>query len=561
MDTVEKFKNALKELKKDLAKSRGYLERQAIYLNRQIDRTAKRVFASYAKEYPKIQADKIQEFIMERELGIEYDVEKQYDDISDRLMIMDNFIKGIQLYIDSFPNGNAKNYYWIDGLVRMLKYLRFLGIMNLEEIATIIGLAVSSNMRYINKFHDQLYDDDDRVRRLRDYFNEDGTFKYNDKIDPFRQALKEIDDDKDYFQLLIEFGIGTEYTPVPLAESLSTLLAKNNVILEIEAKDASALAAKRLFREAELASQNDENTDVPANFWDTVSASFDHLKAMRPLDICIFLEAIIRASRVTAVPQKVIAECLGMLVHIDYQNKNSKTYIESHPKEIAGLMEYFNPDGTFKENPRIKNFEKILESLVNRSVQRIEASLQTEMVWTIPIACASLLMENNEAWRQVRANEKRAAKIERAREELSRYYADGRVIEIPHNIGEFDEILDRCGFSEIEKATIRRHRDNRIKMLGYRVGRILDEEQLQLYIDAEDLMKKLSPNQPDRDAIKVCFADLASIADLLSNELDASEKEYFDLEKRDILAQLKGYIDKYTLSTEQPVGMQKVLTK
>ena len=65
MDTVEKFKNALKELKKNLAKNRGYLERQAIYLNRQIERTAKRVFAGYAKEYPKIQGDKIQEFIME----------------------------------------------------------------------------------------------------------------------------------------------------------------------------------------------------------------------------------------------------------------------------------------------------------------------------------------------------------------------------------------------------------------------------------------------------------------------------------------------------------------
>ena len=48
MDTVEKFKNALKELKKNLAKNRGYLERQAIYLNRQIERTAKRVFAGYA---------------------------------------------------------------------------------------------------------------------------------------------------------------------------------------------------------------------------------------------------------------------------------------------------------------------------------------------------------------------------------------------------------------------------------------------------------------------------------------------------------------------------------
>jgi len=65
--------------------------------------------------------------------------------------------------------------------------------LNTEEISKIIGMAISFNSQYAAKHKDHIIEEIDTINQLAKYYNQDGTFKYNEDIKTFSILMKNLD--------------------------------------------------------------------------------------------------------------------------------------------------------------------------------------------------------------------------------------------------------------------------------------------------------------------------------------------------------------------------------
>lgn len=544
MNATEKMKNCLKELRGQLQEALNK------YRNRKIEIMHKRS-SNAANKYGKMQP-KIDTRTSSIQDEIDENLQNEYASIDSLMAFTNRVITVINLIINTYGSDRAMNYISLTGLIETLYYVYSTGALTIEEVGIIIGLDVDAGRRKLYKNTDEKLKNEYSIAILENYFAEDGTFKYNDRVEEFKKEIERLETVPNSLQKFLKEILGIEYERKPFARELTALLIESNIAFEKSAKTSSTLIVKRSIRETEriLKRYETPNDDPEKNaLLRLVSLSFSHEKAIKPFDICAFLHAMLVSTIVAPVSPKAISECLGMLVNVDYQNKNNqRTYIENNPREVKQLLEYFNEDGTFKENPRVKDFQNILTNLIMKDFKNNPSLVIPEGAAQLPNEIAVLLEESNEKYRQDNARKKREAQEQIAREELSRYYFEGRILEIPFRLERFYDILDRCGFSETEKNDILRYLDNRIQIKGYRVGLILDEEELQLYLDAKALLNTLQTSNRDYIELQEALKNLNSIADLISYAEDKAEREFLEGERLEVLNYLRRTLQKYGAS-------------
>ncbi len=476
----------------------------------------------------------------------------EYALVEKKVILINNIITVLNTIINNYSTSRAVKFISLPTLLETLSYAYGIGVLTIEDVRNIFGLTVEAGRRFLSKSKDNcLSSAEYSITLLQDYFESDGNFRYNERVERFKNEISRLEADKDSFKTMLHEILGISYEEKSLADELTELLEENNRSLEAEKKDSSTLVIKKVISEIErvLNKYSDPNV-YQDSMWVTVSSSFDHEKAVKPLDISVFLYTMTVCTVITDVPPRDIAACLGMLVHKDFQNRNNtRLYFERCPREVKQLLGYFNEDGTFKENPRVKDFENILRDILTKTFKCQSAMVIPEALNLMPRELRVLLEESNEKFRVMHAAERRSIKEAAAREKISEYYANGCVIEIPFLLDEFLTNLHECGFTDEEEATIKRHIDNRIQMRGYRVGLILNEEELQLYLDSKNLIKVLANDSEDLNRLSEALKNLSTIADLLSYEISSEERAYLEAEKRELLENMKTIVTKYSASS------------
>lgn len=92
-----------------------------------------------------------------------------------------------QTIINAFENDKIKDP--INHLNELIVKLKFTHL-SITEINKIIGMAIVFNSKYAKKNKNHSIDNIDIINQLAEYYNEDGTFKYNEDTETFENLMK-----------------------------------------------------------------------------------------------------------------------------------------------------------------------------------------------------------------------------------------------------------------------------------------------------------------------------------------------------------------------------------
>lgn len=554
MRLTEKFKRGLKDLRRQLTEKLQYYKEQENEFCEKLGRQSMEVAITYQEFTDKMNQEEYESFLDAKAEDICLQNRDESRALKRKMLYISRIISDLNDVINNFSLDRADRFIPLQILMELLYYACSANIISLEEAGRILGMVIRAGSRNLGKDSNRY--SEVAIIVLEDYFNEDGTFKYNDRIDRFKVAIEYLERCPDTLRMLLSKFLHINYDRVDLSTGLTELLAANNALLREKVGETSTLLIKQYMNDfEEKSSQIFGNTGEQDSLWQVVSMCFDHEKAIKPIDLSCYLYTVVACTMTSEVDPKAAVECLGMLVHID-QSANSRIYDERYPKEVKRLVEYFNEDGTFKENSRVLDFRTMIGDLMRINFRKPPALQLPKSAEDLLERMVGLLEKSNDEYRRSHVQRKKEALAQKARERLIEYYdyIDGRVVAVPFDLDDFLDILGKCDFSEDENETIMRHMNNRVKIRGYKIGYILDEEELQLYLDATDLLTELSKDSSDRLEIEAAISNLSSLVSLYSSELDTSEKAYLEEEKHEILDCLERIVKKYALSGESSVG-------
>ncbi len=547
MTPIEEMRKSLKDLKKQLQTLGKKVN--GIYSNTLREMITK---ARYIGTKHK-NLDDLSDEIMK--VSQEEDYDSQIGTCQNILFNVEHINKTVGDFIDSFSEDRAVKYVYLGETIETLYYVYGYSHVPIEDIALLFGLVVNANYEYILKSEDNEPYDANVIVVLKNYFNPDGTFRYNENLELFKKSISIFEKKDSSLRNALYNMLDIDYEIESFSELFTELLKKSNERILAKQKTSATLRLKSAIWSYYEQGKKRYPELVNDYVWEVLAASFDEKKAVKPLEIAGFLHSINLC--ITEVPMnaKDIAECLGMLVYIDSkEGPKNRLYKESHEKEVKALLAYFNEDGSFKENARVTDFIKIIYELTAKDFRREGKMDLIGHLDLIPEELGKLLEESNEQYRQLHAEERRVAKEMAARESLSRYYEDGHVLEVPLHLDEFLSLLHNCGYTIEEENAIIRHMNNRKRLFNNRVSSILDEEEIQCYLDANECLIMLSVTSDDYKKMREEFKNLSTVADMLSYELDREEREYLESEKTRILEYLQKMTAKYTVSEDGEVS-------
>lgn len=555
MTPIEKLKESLKELKRQL-QILGKKNREL-----QTDLHAKKAYDAIQHTTNTPSNSLVNLF----KKTVDLEDEKMYDAkllLTEDIDYNVNFLtKTIGEFQDSFSEDRAVKYISIAHAIETLYYVRCYSKMSLEDLAVIFGLIINADYEYLLKNRDAEPDDMASILILRNYFAEDGSFRYNENVSLFEEELALYDLTESILEKTLDSMLDRGYPILPFAKDFKELLIKNNEKILVDTKSSAVLRVKdAIWTFDATIDESEEEKDATSPtisrhmLLSIVASIFDHEKVVSPLEIAGFLHTVSMCITEISIDSRDFARCLGMLVHVDIKKgPNNRFYFEKHEKELRILQNYFNEDGSFKENPRVNEFWNTLYNISKKDFKKTLSDTFDSELRVIPDALRKLLIESNEAYRLKHREEKKRAQEAEAREKISIYYTNHRVVQIPFLLKEFYETLRKCGFSIEEESTIRRHIENRIEARGLYINAILDEEELDLYLTSKRIVASLQPDDPDYFEIRTALKNLSSLGELHTVELDEDEREYLKAEKAEIMDYLTRFVNRHRTNEEGEV--------
>lgn len=121
-----------------------------------------------------------------RTLAFDALIEK-YNFYSHFLEFLKSQYYSMQNIINAFENDKIKDP--INQINELIVKLKFTSL-NIEEISRIIGMAIVFNSKYAKRNKNHSIDNIDIINQLAEYYNEDGTFKYNNDTETFENLME-----------------------------------------------------------------------------------------------------------------------------------------------------------------------------------------------------------------------------------------------------------------------------------------------------------------------------------------------------------------------------------
>lgn len=301
----------------------------------------------------------------------------------------------------------------------------------------------------------------------------------------------------------------------------------------------------------------------------SLSAFFDIVTAFKTMKER--LTDVTKSSIYSELTDQVITECFGMVVAADFKYLSKMEEIAPEQIELVKtLINYFNPDGTFKYNEDIATYIKALkeitsyidiyfyDELVNKNALN---QMITLFVNALEASNARIKRAEEERVETIK-NESEPIRDEESLEELKRYYRNNSLIAIPEDMDAFLELLDRCNIDERERKYILSLIEERLneakvdKLVLYLFG-----SDLEIYEKSKNILSTLRFNDPDYYMVVESFSTLESICELLNEASDEEEIEYLTAEKQEIMECLNDFVGRHLLeekiSTNNLVFLQK----
>ncbi|MDE6285326.1 MAG: hypothetical protein K2M17_06225, partial [Bacilli bacterium] len=203
---------------------------------------------------------------------------------------IENVIFNVGIVIDSFQDNVVTNKLDLPSLMEFLAYAHSVERVPAESLARCFGLAVVAGDKILGKKETNRSRDEDFIKVLRHYFNEDGTFRYNEHVVFFDEVLQKLRIDNGYLPAFLHY-LGVAIDCSALMRQFVQLLDQNNKKIEFTMGGSSSVL--RIKKALEDAKNNlvrySNNKEIYASFARSLSMAFDHEKCIKPVDLEAFL--------------------------------------------------------------------------------------------------------------------------------------------------------------------------------------------------------------------------------------------------------------------------------
>lgn len=558
MTDVELFKNAMRILKKRLQDTLVEKNQELKNANQAMINEARKISRSVDGTKP--EALVFQE-MLSKVLDAK-DVTRRMEIAQANVKNLENFIYNMGNVIESYQENLVTNKLDLPSLLELMAYAHEVENVPFEALLKCFGLAVVAGEKKLSKSEKIRSRDEQFVIAFINYFNPDGTLRFNEHIDFFENMLKKLCL-ADCYITELRYFLGVNVSQSIFPSAFKALLEQNNIriINAMPENKTSALrfklAIRSILTDEEKSKYSEEAftmspTEKEENeaFLRRISMAFDNEKCINPLNLAAFL-GILQSTTPEEISCEDISVCLGMLVHQNHRAMMDKTnkYIELNPKEVRTLLEYYNEDGSFKENPRVEAFRKLIYDLLNKAYQEITLK---DLEATNPnFSCladdlAELLEKSNRSYKEQRDTAKTQEIHLKTPERLREFYRNNRLVKMPEDMKEFACILEESGLDEAEKRFIMGEIETKaagvkeVKVTNYLFGEALD-----IYLAAKRIHSTLLAYHEDYYPVIEKFQYLPSIIENLHVATDAEEKEFLEGELEETLGFLQDFIGKH----------------
>lgn len=559
MSDVELFKSAMRNLKKRLQDVLAEKKKEYEVVNEEMVKEAIKIGNSVDNTKP---APLIVQEMVVKVLTVSDGITHKFESVRAEIESLENLIYVMGNVIDSYQEGLVTGKLDLPSLLELMAYAHEADNVPFEALLRCFGLAVVAGEKKLSKSENFRSRDEQFVNALMNYFNPDGTLKFNEHIGFFEEMLSRLCITDCYITELRYF-LGINVSPSIFPSAFKDLLDQNNIriIESMPENKTSALRFKLAINAISTAEEEDEKSEEASKmspeekeeneaFLRRISMAFDNEKCINPLNLAAFL-GILQTTDPEEISYEDISICLGMLVHQNYKAMMDKTnkYIELNPKEVRALLEYYNEDGSFKENPRVEAFRKLIYFLLNKAYQEI--TLKDIAASNPDFSCladnlTSLLEKSNRRYKEQRATAKAEEIHFKAAERLREFYRNNRLVKMPEDMEDFIRILEESGLDEAEKRFIMGEIE--LKTAAAKEDKVtvyLFGEDLDTYLTAKSIHSTLPIYHEDYYPVVERFQYLPAIIESLRVATDSEEKEFIKGELQETLDYLQDFIGKH----------------
>lgn len=286
------------------------------------------------------------------------------------------------------------------------------------------------------------------------------------------------------------------------------------------------------------------------------------------------IETLFHQMCYTTLTLEEISKIIGMAITFNSQyakrNKNHKIENINYIHQLA--LDYYNPDGTFKDHIDIKIFERNMRKLFKEpfdGFEIINRIFSTTTVYTIDDLIA-FYFESNHQYKneqnidtkdtfEISQNEDYtiSAEVRQALQELKKYYKNGSIIAIPSNLDEFYSILENTNLDEQEKKYITNLLNEEIsKARNLTISKFLSPQEQEIYTTATKLLDKFTYSNKDVYTLKQLIEEIQTILQFLEEEPDEELLSEIPIIIEQLSIICNRYKDNDTLSTNHLLFLQ-----
>lgn len=554
MEEVKIFKKAMRNLKQKVQTLLDGKENTRDGMSKEMVQKAMRIGASASREDIGLALLQILDGV-EKEKVLCDSYSKVVADTKD----LKSFLFSIDQVIGNFQDNGATSFLDLPSLVWFLAYVHIYEDVPMNVILHIFGMDVEAGVRFFLKSDKHSTRDKHFVVILSAYFNSDGTLRYNEIEEYFINCIKGICRNVCYVELFDSY-LETPVDIHVLENGFLELLRANNKAIEEKNSDSSFLTVKK----ALLSFINTNIVDPQIrraliNF----SVSFDHEKCVDAIPFFYALNMFQVIFDGKNVQAEDISTCFGAVVYRNFLALSESGNVDI--KATEQLINYYNKDGSFKENQDVKGFHTIIKRLLGMSItQENDVKIIIEAAGgvykRIDDALRDLLIESNAHYKKER-NEQMLREKEALREYVLNYYQDGKMVLLPEDVEIFKISVVQSLLPEDEKQRILNELDLKLKRAKDVIAQALFGRNLEIYSTVMDILPTLPSYREDVVLAKRAIEQLMF---LVEYQAMASEEEIAMVEQEisDVISKLEAFALEYAnisggLDGENPAALQR----
>ena len=387
-------------------------------------------------------------------------------------------------------------------LLQFFQYAYVIGNIDSEVLSQCIGRQIYENDKHPDGF--SLSVSKGKENELKQYYDSDGTFKYNEDILGFFRIFSPFfvvedvnfyENDtlhfvQDFIGLLVKANCekNSRYNAVAFFKSILKIecLVLEKTIDQIKAKmtaqckeigqQVNQTCAKlpliadsvdvyvvgiRPTKESEIFNGHQCDLNSLASKLMSFKKSLDSMKkyinafdgekAIQLIDLDVMFMNLSYVSQIYNLPTEVTLKCFGLMVQMNLSTLNKKgSSAVKYPEIVCTLANYFNVDGTLKSNADVDTFVTTLRNLclLNKDVQRfIENGIATRNFDLVGQFVSSLEAANEEEKKKDDVIVARVEDVDYSSylTELRKYYRNHRLVAVPKDKKAFFTLLENCG--------------------------------------------------------------------------------------------------------------------